>query len=910
MSEPYMNRPLSPGRKMESPNKTKDKKLKTTKVKDEISEKGRTIDGNRPDQIIINPVQEAVEKRAVFAYGRFNPPTTGHEKLIHKVESVAKEQGAQAHIVASHSEGKSKDPLPKEKKVEYLKKVAAKGTHVSHSTSEHPTLLHQLSKLHKSGVEHVTLVSDKEKEFGDLVHKYNGVEGRHGHFNFKTIKSVSSGMRDPDAEGTEGISGTKMRAHARSGNMEEFKKGLPTALHKHAEEIAKHIRSVKEDIDEEFEDFLDESISMASRLKKASSMRRYEAKLQAARKRSMMRRAGTKVITQRATKLAIGKMKTRFAGGRDPSTLSAMEKQRIEDIVHKRKQAVRRLAMRLIPTVRKTEAQRLMKHIHVQEETYTVDMDLMNELYDVALEEVNSVGAGGFRGMGNVTGNVGMEGSPVNNYTLFNADNADTRSDELKKIKKMFHDKHHASKAVKEELEENFMDGKNPEDKGDMARHGLKGKSISQLKKIRSSDDASPRKKQLAHWYINMHKEEIDRANTHARDEGTSSLVDIYAKDTPGQGKKQVKEDTDRTAFVYMAPQPPKEIFAQCGSCAHFMPESQRCTLFGKDDKVVAEASCTLYAHGVPSDEQEILESTTPKEAGYVTGKVRCENCSWFDEEKSTCGLFQSLNKKMKDTFKLQEKVDKYGCCNGFYRKEEEMSEDINVLFQEAVKATDKEAIPRSGQPRKSIDYVVRSQVNRFVSDKPYRQQALQKQKIDEEVIEEEKPVWEKEPPKDGGSKLSPAAKAKAKARAKAAGRPYPNLVDNMWAAKNEEVEDEGCPLLDEDYEEELHEYIEEDFIPTGTELYESWGELTEEAVKNGKRVQLNKPFLTPGGPKKRAVYVRHPETGNIVKVGFGDPNMRIKKSNPERRKSFRARHNCENPGPKHKARYWSCKAW
>ena len=131
-----------------------------------------------------------------------------------------------------------------------------------------------------------------------------------------------------------------------------------------------------------------------------------------------------------------------------------------------------------------------------------------------------------------------------------------------------------------------------------------------------------------------------------------------------------------------------------------------------------------------------------------------------------------------------------------------------------------------------------------------------------------------------------------------------------MWAAKNEEKEEDGCPLLDEDYEEELHEYIEEDFMPTGTELYESWGELTEEATKNGKRVQLNKPFLTPGGPKKRAVYVRHPETGNVVKVGFGDPNMRIKKSDPERRKSFRARHNCENPGPKHKARYWSCKAW
>lgn len=71
----------------------------------------------------------------------------------------------------------------------------------------------------------------------------------------------------------------------------------------------------------------------------------------------------------------------------------------------------------------------------------------------------------------------------------------------------------------------------------------------------------------------------------------------------------------------------------------------------------------------------------------------------------------------------------------------------------------------------------------------------------------------------------------------------------------------------------------------------------------------LSKPWLTPDGPKKRSVCVKNPE-GNVVKVNFGDPNMRIKKSNPERRKSFRARHKCDNPGPKHKARYWSCKAW
>lgn len=79
------------------------------------------------------------------------------------------------------------------------------------------------------------------------------------------------------------------------------------------------------------------------------------------------------------------------------------------------------------------------------------------------------------------------------------------------------------------------------------------------------------------------------------------------------------------------------------------------------------------------------------------------------------------------------------------------------------------------------------------------------------------------------------------------------------------------------------------------------------EAKYQGREVALNKPMA--GDVKKSKVYVKNPK-GNVVKVNFGDPNMKIKKSNPARRKSFRARHNCENPGPKTSARYWSCRAW
>ena len=110
---------------------------------------------------------------------------------------------------------------------------------------------------------------------------------------------------------------------------------------------------------------------------------------------------------------------------------------------------------------------------------------------------------------------------------------------------------------------------------------------------------------------------------------------------------------------------------------------------------------------------------------------------------------------------------------------------------------------------------------------------------------------------------------------------------------------------------EEEYNYITDGSYDDGTPLeedFEFWDDVLEEAEYRGRKVTLNKP--TRGDVKKFKVYVRDPKTKNVKKVNFGDPNMRIKKSNPKRRKSFRARHNCDNPGPKTKARYWSCFQW
>jgi hypothetical protein len=149
---------------------------------------------------------------------------------------------------------------------------------------------------------------------------------------------------------------------------------------------------------------------------------------------------------------------------------------------------------------------------------------------------------------------------------------------------------------------------------------------------------------------------------------------------------------------------------------------------------------------------------------------------------------------------------------------------------------------------------------------------------------------------------------SRAKSLARSKFDVYPSAYANGWAAKwykkrggSWRIKEDSCCTECGD----MNGITEEIFESTGNELYEDWGEIAEE--NEGKT--LNKPFLTPGGPKKRSVYVKN-EKGNVVKVNFGDPNMTIKRDDPERRKSFRARHGCDNPGPKTKANYWSCRFW
>ena len=167
---------------------------------------------------------EAKDQGATFTFGRFNPPTTGHEKLVKKLQSVGK--GTDVLLFSSHSNDKRKNPLSHKDKVKYLRKFF--GRIVVDANVR--TVFEICNYLQQKKYTKVNMVvgSDRVKEFEALLTKYNGVKARHGYYKFKEINIISAGERDPDADDVSGMSASKMREFAEKGDFEGFKDGVPS----------------------------------------------------------------------------------------------------------------------------------------------------------------------------------------------------------------------------------------------------------------------------------------------------------------------------------------------------------------------------------------------------------------------------------------------------------------------------------------------------------------------------------------------------------------------------------------------------------------------------------------------------------------------------------------------------------
>lgn len=203
----------------------------------------------------------AKDKKIVTSFGRMNPPTIGHQKLVDAVLRRSKSEGADHDIRLSHSQDAAKNPLSQEQKLHHARTMFP-GVNFSGSSREHPSFIHHLKELHKKGYTHVTMIagSDRVAEYQKIVDKYNKPEEEGGEFHFPHIKIESAGHRDPDAEGAEGMSASKMRNHAKDNNFMSFRSGLPSHVKpEHARRIFNDVRSgmgIKESVFLRFKNWL------------------------------------------------------------------------------------------------------------------------------------------------------------------------------------------------------------------------------------------------------------------------------------------------------------------------------------------------------------------------------------------------------------------------------------------------------------------------------------------------------------------------------------------------------------------------------------------------------------------------------------------------------------------------------
>lgn len=167
------------------------------------------------------------EKSVYFTFGRMNPPTTGHEKLFNAL--AAKAGRNPYRIFVSQSQDAKKNPLAYKDKVKAIRKMFPKHARSVMVNNNVKNAMNAASELYKEGYKTLIMVvgSDRVREFSTLLEKYNGQKGRHGFYNFSRINVVSAGDRDPDAEGVEGMSASKMRAAASAGDFTKFSQGVP-----------------------------------------------------------------------------------------------------------------------------------------------------------------------------------------------------------------------------------------------------------------------------------------------------------------------------------------------------------------------------------------------------------------------------------------------------------------------------------------------------------------------------------------------------------------------------------------------------------------------------------------------------------------------------------------------------------
>ena len=823
-------------------------------------------------------ISEARGDTAVFTFGRFNPPTTGHEKLI---DALAREQGKNAgskmYVYPSKSQNAKKDPLPYAKKVAYMKKMFPKySKNITVGTPR--TAIEVAVELYKKGHKAIVMVvgSDRVAEFDRLLNEYNGVEGKkHGYYGFDNIEVVSAGERDPDSEGVEGMSASKMRAAAAEGDFDSFKTGVPSGF-KDALKLYNDVRKnmgIREERDmgemTDFETLRD--MYLTGKLWNVGDI------VEAHGHEGKVINRGTNYLTFVSED---GKVHKTWL--HDIVEKERDYKKEYEDYQGKPEQIARRSS--------RNKARRVMGDKAVKGK-------------DVGHKDNNP-----------------MNNDPSN---LKNEDPSENRREPRLREKTM------QSKQFKNLR---IATGKSAQIAKDSAERSRKRKTYrpEDVNEVRQDPDIkdSPGTEPAKYYAKDAGGKDMSKSTKKDRDahftKGAKMDDDNPAayKPAPGDSGKKTKPSTHTKKFKQMYGEKLGKD-ATAGDYVKDFKKSDAPQFKGKSKEKKQDMAIAAFL-----DKKDELKSTKKEE-------VIDEKIAGLVKKAEKSGMPYGILKKVYDRGMAAWRTGHrpgttpqqwaFARVNSFTTKssgtwgkaDKDLAKQVNSSHHpEEVELDEKDITYRVSDKKqqgnvgaKNIkDLMIKLKKMKFVTkhlniyDKSKRTQVMR----DGEMIEE--------------TELGMIPKKKRKGHeVLGTGGPFQvgeeaccddcvDTTEGLWdniRKKKERIArgsgekmrkkgDKGAPTPDQ-----IQRAKSEDL--------NEWGEVTEKAEYQGRSVDLNNP--TKGDTKKYKVYVKN-DKGNVVKVEFGDPNMSIKRDDPARRKSFRARHNCDQKKDKTTAGYWSCKFW
>jgi len=891
----------------------------------------------------------------VFTFGRFNPPTTGHEKLLDKLKSVA---GTSRYVVfPSQSQNQKKDPLPFALKVAYMRKMFPKHSKSILADKKVYNAFDIVVKLFNEKYTDVTMVvgSDRVKEFQTILDKYNGVTGkRHGFYKFNTINVVSAGERDPDAEGVSGMSASKMRAAASLGDSKSFMMGLPKGF-KDGQKLFDDVRKymgIREERDmglmTDYEELRDAYLT--------GDVWNIDDLIEARGITGKIIRRGTNYVSfvdennkvHKAWLHEINVNENPFKGGMlDPSRFISKIRGKLDS--------------RVISAVIKKYMDGVDKGDDKGGDARTSGKNSKNKLIqDIAVQYGLERKYGMTpREIVKYINKLVSKGKVDRKYTIEvkqDPDIKDSPGTEPAKYYAKDAEGKGMSVSTKKKRDAHFTKKKKGPAPGDADAKTRPSKHTSKFKQMYGEklgknadmgDYIDDFEKSDSPQFKGKSKEKrkdmaiaayLARNEEMQIDEKIEGLVTKAKKS--GMPYGILKKVYDRGMAAYKTGHRPGTTAQQWAFARVNSFVTKSAGTWGKADK-------DLAAKVRASEEVD-------KDFGMIPKKKKKGH-----EVLGTGGPFAS-GESVKEWFESNVTRAKYQMQHGddwwwkLNEVHDKMLEKNGDCCEDCITEEEMPCPPATKDVKlntKNRDLTVKNHMYGPLNvDEPgdYWEKIAKKWDTTTEAAKKSlcgncvafdiSPRMKECMPgetSDGDGELGYCYMHHFKCHSArscetwAKGGPIKSDEKSYdWQSKNEDLKEKGpglwanihkkrkegrpmrkkgekgAPTQDQiktaQGENKLHNFKE-------FQLRNAWGEITEKSEYQGRPVELNNP--TRGDTKKYKVYVKN-DKGNVVKVEYGDPNMSIKRDDPARRKSFRARHNCDNPGPKYKARYWSCKFW